>query len=53
MFRTDRGDDERSPGEPDREWDHERVNGQRDGTGDDDVDIVISQNGTVQVQYRP
>ena len=47
------GDDERSPGEPDREWAHGRVNGQHDGTGDDDVDIVISQSGTVTVQYRP
>ena len=53
MFRTDRGDDERSPGQLDREWAHERVNEQHDGTGDDDVDIVIRQDGTTQVQYRP
>ena len=47
MFRTDRGDDEGS-----KEWDHERVNGHSDPAGDDDVDIIITQDGDVQVAYR-
>lgn len=53
MFRTDTGDDESSPGQPDREWNHDRVPGHNDPAGDDDVDITIQQNGTVTVRYRP
>lgn len=47
MFRTDRGDDE---GE--LEWDHERIPNHHDGSGDDDVDIIVTQAGAVQVSYR-
>lgn len=47
MFRTDRGDDEGLP-----EWSHGRVTGCRDGTGDDDVEILLPQTGDVQVAYR-
>lgn len=47
IFRTDRGDDEGAG-----EWDHGRVNGCSDGRGDDGVDIVLTNNGTVQVDYR-
>ena len=47
MFRTDRGDDEGS-----KEWDHERVDGHSDPAGDDDVDIIITKDGDVQVAYR-
>jgi competence protein ComEC len=52
MFRTDRGDDERRPNEPDQEWSHGRQDGHHDPTGDDDVDIVVRQDGSIQVQYR-
>ncbi len=47
MFRTDRGDDEGA-----KEWDHERVNGHSDPAGDDDMDIIITKDGDVQVAYR-
>ena len=52
IFRTDRGDDESTPGQPDQEWSNGRINGHHDPAGDDDIDIVISSNGTVTVQYR-
>jgi hypothetical protein len=47
LFRTDRGDDEG----PD-EWDADRISGCTDKKGDDDVDIVIRQDGSVEVAYR-
>jgi competence protein ComEC len=47
MFRTDRGDDE-----GDKEWDHGRIVGHVDPKGDDDVDIIITIDGDVQVAYR-
>jgi competence protein ComEC len=50
MFRTNRGDDERDHGT--REWAHGRTNNHHDEPGDDDVDIILRQNGTISVQYR-
>ena len=47
MFRTDRGDDEGA-----NEWDNERIPGNVDPAGDDDVDVLIKADGTVQVEYR-
>lgn len=47
MFRTDFGDDEGG-----FEWDHGRQTGCIDGRGDEDVEIVLRQNGTVEVAYR-
>ena len=47
MLRTDRGDDEGSG-----EWDHERIPGQKDGKGDDDIEILISPGGALNVKYR-
>lgn len=47
ILRTDRGDDEGGA-----EWDGERVDGHKDGKGDDDVDILIRADGTVEVAYR-
>jgi len=40
MFRTDRGDDEGG-----FEWNEGRVTGCSDGTGDDDVRIILGDNG--------
>lgn len=55
MFRTDRGDHE-PPDEDElpsnRKWPHGRVDGCHDGTGDDDVDIVLGADGSVEVAYR-
>ena len=47
MLRTDRHDDE---GEG--EWDCGRIDGHKDKSGDDDVDIVVSANGDLTVAYR-
>lgn len=47
ILRTDLGDDE-----GDKEWDHGRVDGEKDGIGDDDVDIVIREDGDIEVDYR-
>lgn len=47
IFRTDRGDDEGSD-----EWNHERISDHNDPIGDDDVDIVIKQNGDIEVRYK-
>jgi beta-lactamase superfamily II metal-dependent hydrolase len=47
IFRTDRDDDEGG-----FEWAEGRVPGCDDVRGDDDVDIVIRANGTVEVAYR-
>lgn len=52
IFRTDLGDDESSPDEPDREWSHGRQQGHHDPAGDDDVDVIIGSNGSITVQYR-
>lgn len=51
MFRTDIGDDESGGGE-DKEWSQGRVVGNKDGVGDDDVDILLRPNGEVLVEYR-
>lgn len=48
MFRTDRGDDESGP----LEWKQGSIPGCSDGRGDDDVEIVIRSDGTVEVDYR-
>jgi len=53
MFRTDRGDDESEPGEEDLEWTNERVNGNHDPTRGDDIDIIIHEDGSISVGYRP
>lgn len=47
MFRTDRGDDEGSS-----EWNHLRQAGNHDSAGDDDVDILIREDGSLIVEYR-
>jgi beta-lactamase superfamily II metal-dependent hydrolase len=47
IFRTDLGDDEGS-----KEWDGGRVAGQHDLAGDDDIEIVIRENGDLVVDYR-
>ncbi len=47
IFRTDKGDDE-----GDDEWNHQSENNQRDQRGDDDVEIRISKNGVVSVDYH-
>lgn len=47
MLRTDRGDDEGF-----KEWDHLRIPNHSDPLGDDDVDILIHNDGRVQVEYR-
>ena len=44
---ADRGDDEGH-----KEWDHGREPGHRDPTGDYDVDVLITQGGTITVAYR-
>lgn len=46
LLRTDRGDDE-----GDDEWDHGRVPGCTDGRGDDDVNVVIWDDGAMLVGY--
>ena len=48
IFRTDLGDDEPGP----LEWKVGSISGCRDPRGDDDVEIVIRQAGTVEVAYR-
>lgn len=47
IFRTDRGDDEGSGESP-----LQRVPNCKDRSGDDDVEIVIRQNGQVEVAYQ-
>ncbi|MCH9035022.1 MAG: hypothetical protein IID42_11040 [Planctomycetes bacterium] len=44
MFRTDWRDKDEGPGE----WSHDQIT----GTDQDDVDIVIRGNGTIEVKYR-
>jgi beta-lactamase superfamily II metal-dependent hydrolase len=46
MFRTDRGDDERG-----KEWDHARITDCQDGSGDDDIQIELFNNGTFSIKY--
>lgn len=48
LFRTDRGDDESGL----YEWREGRVPGCEDRNGDDDVDVVLRGDGTVEVDYR-
>jgi beta-lactamase superfamily II metal-dependent hydrolase len=50
IYRTDLGDDESADGN--EEWARGRVAGCSDQRGDDDVEIVIRANGTVEVAYR-
>lgn len=50
MFRTDRGDDESASGP--YEWDHDRQDGWRDRAKDDNVAIVITASGEIQVFYE-
>lgn len=50
MYRTDLGDDESEDGA--EEWARGRVAGCTDPRGDDDVEIVVRANGTVEVAYR-
>ena len=47
VFRTDHADDE-GPAE----WALDRVPGTHDRTNDDDVDILIHADGSIQVAYR-
>lgn len=47
MLRTDRGDDEGC-----KEWPYGRIKGHKDKIGDDDIDIVITAGGALQVAYR-
>ncbi len=47
MLRTDRGDDEGQS-----EWGHDRVTGKKDPVGDDDIDVVIRADGSVEAAYR-
>jgi beta-lactamase superfamily II metal-dependent hydrolase len=47
VYRTDRGDDEGS-----KESDLQRVPGCKDRSGDDDIEIVIRQDGAIEVDYR-
>ncbi len=47
MFRTDLGDDDGI-----KEWKHGRINGHKDPSGDDDVDIIIRANGNIEVKYK-
>lgn len=49
IFRTDRGDDESAKG--DKEWDNERKAKNTDRKGDDDVEVRISADGHISVQY--
>ena len=46
MFRTDRGDDEGL-----KEWSHARIDGHKDKSGDDDVDVLIRADGEILVEY--
>jgi competence protein ComEC len=51
LFRTDFGDDDQSSS---FEWKHGSVSGCSDPAGDDDVEIVLRENATVEVDYlRP
>ncbi len=47
IFRTDRGDDEGV-----KESSLQRVSGCKDRSGDDDIEIVIRQDHSVEVEYR-
>ena len=47
ILRTDRSDDE-----PGTHWQEGRIAGCHDKRGDDDVEVVIRDNGTVEVAYR-
>jgi competence protein ComEC len=47
MFRTDLGDDEGA-----KEWAHGREPGHNDPVGDDDVEIVIREDGSMICRYR-
>lgn len=50
MLRTDRGDDEGKS--PDKEWNHDRIPGCEDVTGDDDIIIKLRGNRTYSVFYK-
>lgn len=51
IFRTDRGDDERSEDYND-EWSAGRTDGCSDKAGDDDVEIFIAADGKIKVRYK-
>lgn len=51
MLRTDRQDNQSDDDDTDKEWDHKVEPQCKDVKGDDDIDIVISQNGVVNVDY--
>ena len=46
MFRTDRGDNEGG-----QEWDH-LAGSSPDPKGDDDVDVLLKGDGTIEVAYK-
>jgi competence protein ComEC len=50
FFRTDLGDDEDGTG--DEEWDQGRIPGHNDESGDDNIDILVTSNGEITIQYR-
>jgi len=53
ILRTDLGDDERGgSGGGDLEWAEGRIDGNRDPSHDDDIDILIRPSGEVLVEYR-
>ena len=47
MLRTDRNDNEGG-----EEWASNGIKEYKDPMGDDDIDVAISANGTLQVAYR-
>ena len=47
MLRTDRGDDEGG-----FEWTEGRVPGCHDGRGDDDIEVLLPEQGELRVEYR-
>ncbi len=52
IFRTDRGDHEVKTGEEcEIEWDYLRIQDHNDQKGDDDVLIVITSVGKINVKY--
>ena len=51
MFRTDYGDDERDENGSSNEWIEGRINKCIDPYGDDNIRIMISENGLVNVRY--
>jgi competence protein ComEC len=46
IYRTDLGDDEGGD-----EWDNGRIAHNRDRSGDDDVDVLLHSDGSIEVAY--